>query len=124
MTQTSVVEMPAASSASSAAFADPPQIGAADRLQGLAAQRIELQIDLKRAFHLGERGDKIRILCDADAIGVEASHGGSAAHARARRISSICGCRVGSAAGNLQQIRLAFALDQQVEHALDLGERR
>ena len=53
------------------ALADPPQIGAADRLQRLAAQRVELQIHLESTLHLGERGDELRILRDADPVCVQ-----------------------------------------------------
>ena len=101
---------------------DPPQIGAADRLQRLAAQRVELQIHLESTLHLGERGDELRILRDADPVCVQhhmpdRPGACSADDVKDPRVQRRL------AAGDLQQVRLAFALDQQIEHALDLGER-
>jgi hypothetical protein len=82
-----------------------------------------LQIDLEARHVFGEPRGEIGLGRDADAVGVQ--------H-KVADIAALCGgddreqLRVQGrlAAADLQQIGLAFAADQRVEHALDYGERQ
>ncbi len=80
-----------------------------------------MQINLEGAFHLGQCRDEIRILGDADAVGVQHHMADRPAPRRVQDLEDLW-VQGRLAAGDLQQIRLAFALDQEVEHALDFGE--
>ena len=51
--------------------ADARQLGAAQVLQRVVVQRIELQIDLEARLEFGQRVDEGRVLGDADAVGVQ-----------------------------------------------------
>ncbi len=100
-----------------------PQVGAAQVHQGVALERIELQVDFEPALLLGEAGGEVRLLRDAQAVGVD-HH--VADRARAHRVEH--GEEVGMqrrlAAGELHQVGLAFARDQRIDHALDHRQRQ
>ena len=82
-----------------------------------------MQIDLEARHAVGEPRGEIGLGRDADAVGVQ--------H-KVADIAALCGgddreqLRVQGrlAAADLQQIGLAFAGDQRVEHALDYSERQ
>ena len=99
------------------------QVGAAQVHQGVAPERIELEIDFEPALALGELRDEIGLLRDADAVGVD--HG-VADRPPPHRIEDgeELGMQGRLAARQLHQVRLAFARHQRVEHPLDRRERQ
>jgi hypothetical protein len=99
------------------------QIRAAQLHEGIALQRVELQVDLEPALVLGEPRGEIRLLRDADAIGVD-HH--VAHRPRAHRVEhgEELGMQGRLAARELHQVGLALAGDQRVHHAFDRRQRQ
>ena len=98
-----------------------PQVRAAQVHQGVAPERIELEIDFEPALALGEALDEIGFLRDPDAVGVD--HG-VADRPPPHRIENGEEIRMQGrlAARQLHQVRLAFARHQHVEHTLNSRE--
>ena len=97
------------------------QIGAAQILQRRALARIELQIDLEAGLQLGERCDEILVARDADAVGVQHD---VADRLRLGELQDVEDLRMDGrlAAADLHEIGQALALDQRLQHGVDLGE--
>ena len=102
--------------------ADAGEVGAAQVLVDGGPQRIELQIDLEARLEGRQPLHEIRLLGDADAVGVE--HDVADGPPLGRR-DDLDDLRVDGrlAARELQEVGLAFAGDQRIHHALDLGQR-
>ncbi len=115
MVATSVVETPKCSRFFQRLLADLAQIRAAQVDQRIALQRIELEIDLQPALVLGEPRHEILLASDAQAIGVDHD---MADRAGAHRVQDREEVRMQRrlAAGDLHEVRLAFAGDQRVQH--------
>ena len=104
-------------------LADLSQIRAAQIDQRVAFERVELEIDLEPALVLGEPRHELLFAGDTQAVGVDHD---MADRAGAHRIEDReeVGMQRWLAAGDLHQVRLAFARDQRVQHSFDLGQRR
>src|SRR5579864_1518689 len=102
--------------------ADAAKIGAAEFHQGIALERIELQIDFEIFFVIRQALYEILFLCDADSVGVqhEMPDGTSLSH-----LHNLKKIRVhrGLSTGELDYIGMAFVADDCVQHFFDLLER-
>ncbi len=103
--------------------AHPPQVRAAQVHQRVALERIELQIDFEPALALGQLRDEIRLLRDAQAVGID-HHVADRAAARLVEDREELRMQGRLAAGNLHQVGLALARDQRVEHARHRRDRQ
>ena len=120
-TTTRVVESPAFSRLAKAPAAHAAQIGAADVLQRLLAQGIELQIDLEPRPQLRQSLDEGRLIGEAHAIGVQHEMADRTLLRQPQDLEDL-GMERGLAAADLQQIGLALARHQRIQHGLDLGQ--
>ena len=101
--------------------ADARQRGAAEVLERLVVQRIELQVDLEARPQLGQRVAEGRVLGDADAVGVQ-HHVLDGTSPRGSEDVEDLRMDGGLAARDLHQVGFALAPHQGVEHELDLGQ--
>lgn len=104
------------------AAADIEEIGAAERADGIGAEGVELEVDLKAGRIVGEALGEVGVLRDAEAVGVEHQVLDRAA-LRGVEDGEEIGVERRLAAGDLHDVGLALVTDDGVEHELDLRER-
>ena len=102
-------------------LAHAPQVGAAEIFQRRALARIELQIDLEAGLQLGEPRHEILVARDAHAVRVQHD---VADRLRLRELQDLEDLRMdrGLAAADLHEIGQALALDERLQHRVDLGQ--
>ena len=101
--------------------ANPGEVRTAQCLECFGPQRIELQIDLEARLEGRQGLHEIRLLGDPHAVGVEHHMADRPALGRGDDLENLRMDRR-LAAGELQQIGLAFAGDQRIHHPLDFGQ--
>src|SRR5579863_6687980 len=102
-------------------LADAAQVRAAQLHQGVALERVELQIDFEMRHEGGKALGELLVLRDANAVGVyhQVADGPFLAHLEdAEKI----GMQRGLAAGDLDYIGLFLVADDAVKHGFDLGQ--
>ena len=104
------------------AAADVAQVFAAQLSERVASERVELQVDLEAGHVGGEALGEVCVLAMRMplVLTIRCLIGRRLA---ASRISKKCGVDGGLAAGDLDDVGLAFVADDAVEHELDLLER-
>jgi hypothetical protein len=94
---------------------------AANVAQRVVVQGVELQVDLEARLQLGQRIDEGRILGNADAVRVQHDMANRTASCGRQNFEDL-GMDGWLAARDLDQIGLALAGHQGIEHAFDFGQ--
>ena len=102
-------------------MADAAEVGAAELHQRFALEGIELEIDFEIFFVFGQTLDEIFVFGDADAVRIHHQMADGAGLGHFHNLEKIWMDR-GLAAGELDNVGMAFVADDCVEHFFDLIE--